>query len=159
MMYSKKGRAVFVWNISTFIYIDFKIKVHPVIRTCLDLIPGDWTVEERSCMFILSLINVVINVVILTLEGHVVNFHSTTTHDIHEMTQQCTRSSVLKQDVTGWEVRGRIAIGLTQVHSFTLRCLLRNPIGCHGNDKPRQVTTAWRRRPKALQEMLKRKQV
>ena len=40
---------------------------------------------------------------------------------------------VMKQDVTCSECRQRIPIGLKQVHSFTLGCLLCNPMGCHGD--------------------------
>lgn len=40
-----------------------------------------------------------------------------------------------------------IPIGLKQVHSFTLRCLLYNLMGCHGDCMPRQVT--WLRAKRA----------
>lgn len=63
---------------------------------------------------------------------------------------------VLKQDVTGWEVEKGIPIGLKQVHSFTLRCLLCNPSGCHGDHMLWQVNMAQCQETRGLvQETLK----
>lgn len=57
--------------------------------------------------------------------------------------------SILKHNVT-IEVKNGIPFGLKQVHSFTMRCLLCKPMGCHGDHMLRQVNMALRQNPEAL---------
>lgn len=68
-------------------------------------------------------------------------------------------SHVFKQDVTGSEVEKRIPIGLKQVHSFTLRYLLCNPLGCHGDCMLWQVNMAQSQRAGPHQEMVKHRAI
>lgn len=68
-----------------------------------------------------------------------------------DITHRCEQGVPCYETGCDWlRVEKGIPIGLKQAHSFTLRCLLCNPMGCHGDHMLLQVNMAQSQKTRFL---------